>query len=276
MTTPKTNTPITPFAGPIKRSPWRYGGLVSWRGRFTWLLGMILVAFLVLWIAARRTPTWYRPLDTEDPRVAELYDRAQKLIAFELRTAAERVPLGEQRWTITQDEINSFLGTLDEHLDPNAPFGDPFVSFTPGTITVAARVKKLPGDNPNGGVGSLTFSVGVVRDGPKPMGLVKLTAVHVGYLSVPPSMVEDRLRAGFPTIAGAVNHVIDVQLSGHNPEAIEDSLKIAAEQKPFPLEFKFDKKSVVIKDLIVADGSFTLVLASPVKPATSATTTSNP
>ena len=83
--------------------------LASWRGRFEWLLSVLFVAVLVCWLLARMTPSWYLPLDPTLNSVMDTAQEAQRVLLFESRNTVERVPLGEQRWTITQDEINSLL-----------------------------------------------------------------------------------------------------------------------------------------------------------------------
>jgi len=65
-------------------------------------VGSAVVAATICWMLARMTPSWYMPLDPADDNVMRLAGRAQNLLYFELRNAAERVPLGAQRWTITQ------------------------------------------------------------------------------------------------------------------------------------------------------------------------------
>src|SRR4051794_5597241 len=72
--------------------------LATWRGRFAWLGGLVLATLVVIWMLVRATPSAYRPLDPSQQVVIDLSGRAQSLIQFELRNAAQKVPLGEQRW----------------------------------------------------------------------------------------------------------------------------------------------------------------------------------
>jgi len=263
-------------------SVFRRLGLASWRGRFAWLAGVLLVAVLVSWMLIRATPGWYRPLDPDDQGVQDAGLRGQTLLYFDLRTATERVPLGEQRWSISQDEMNSFLAVNYSQplttagtrtvMDPaRNPVSDPFVVFGNGEITVGARITKVPSGNAQGGVGSARFSVAVEHgsDG-EPMGVVKLQRVYAGLLPVPRGLVESRLQALLPVILQASVHVAEVQLGAHASEKTENAVEAIArgvvDGTPFPLHFKQDKKEFVVKEIVVEPGRFTMELA-PVKPA---------
>ena len=212
MTTPPT-PPSRPDAAPAPPIP---AGLKkhlplrprTWRG---WLLAAFAVVSLILlatWILSRTTPPWYRPLPPDEDWVIDNYDHAQKTM-LDLHNVTERVPLGEQTWSITQDEINSLLaiqfapplnpdGTRTPPANPPV-VSAPFVLFTPGEVTFCARTTRLASGNPNGGVVSATFSVSIVSgaDG-KPSGLVRLKSVWAGNLPIPKSAVEPRIRACCP------------------------------------------------------------------------------
>ncbi len=274
MTTTGTTTGGRGGRGTI----WKRLRLHSWLGRLGWAGGLLVLAVLIGWLLVRVTPGWYRPMTPLDQGVIDTKSGAQMLLA-ELNNAAQRVPLGDQRWSITQDEINCFLATdtappLNADGTPTAfdparnPITDPFVVLKKGQVTVAARLTKLPGDDPQGGVGSLTFSVGMVRGGDgSAMGLVKLTSVHAGYMPVPRSLVTSRMQALAPTLITVGNEVAQIQLNGHHPDAsqamIGQVIQSMINGESFPLRYRFDGKDVLIKDFAVEDGRFTVVLGAP-------------
>src|SRR3954468_11219223 len=164
--------------------------LATWRVRVAWLCSLILATVVVIWVMIRATPSSYRPLDPSQQVVSDLSLRAQGLIQFELRNAAQKVPLGEQRWTITQDEVNSLLATLTAgplnadgtRQRTDERISDPFISFGPGTVSVSARIRDIPSGYAQGGVGTLTFAVGIADVNGRPMGFVKLLGAKVGML----------------------------------------------------------------------------------------------
>jgi hypothetical protein len=281
-------TTRSPSPTPKRRSLLSKLRLATWRQRFEWLIAVLFVAVVACWIFARMTPSWYAPLSATDDNVMRLAGRAQTLLYFELRNTAERVPLGEQRWTITQDEINSFLAvnTAPQNAEGGGGSGggmpaladsarttasDPFVVFTKGQVTVCARISKLPSPEPQGGVGSLTFSVGVVNapDG-KPMGQVKLMKVWAGNMPVPRSLLEPWMAQQIPGMAEAVQRMAQLQFGVRGVVKTEPILQqivqSIGEGRPFPLQYKVDNKEFLIKELSVDDGSLTVVLA-PLKPA---------
>jgi len=283
----------TPTPPPLRNAPPRPSLLSRLRPRTRrdWLLSLSATAIVLLvfaWMLSRMTPSWYRPLDPTDVRVIDAADNAQKR-ALELHNVIGRVPLGEQRWAISQDEVNSFMAIrFAPPLNPDGSrTGDsaavplptspgktppvvsgPVVAFTPGKVTVSAHTTRIPGPDPAGGVGSLVFTVGIVNasDG-KPMGLVKLTGVWIGRLPVPKSVVQSRLHAMVPSIAAAAQQAIQLNLnirdaSNINPY-IEEIIRSVGEGRPFPLEYTVEKKRIVIKELRVDQGLFTVVLAPP-------------
>ncbi len=275
----------TSSAYPKRRSLLAKMGLASWRGRFAWCAGLLLISVLVCWLLARMTPSWYLPFDRDNLNVQDTASRAWNLLTWELSNTAEKVPQGEQRWSITQDEINSLLAVKasppmlnGDQLLMNPvrnPVSDPFVVFGQGQVTLCARMIQLPSGESQGGVGSLTYSVGIVRDaGGQPMGLVKLTNVWAGYLPIPRSFVEARLRALVPSITEAVQQIVEFQTGVREndkmTQMIQQIMQNIGAGKPFPLQYKIDNKEFIIKELTVDDGTFTIVLA-PVKPPASPT-----
>jgi hypothetical protein len=256
-----------------RNSPWRKLRLHTWLGRIAWAVGLVVVVVLTAWLMARSTPRWYQPLDPNDDGVSAEASHAQNLMA-ELNNSVQRVPLGDQRWTITQNELNSLLAVYAHTaLDQvGNPISDPYVRFENGKVTIAARSTRLPSGYAQGGVGSVSFSVGIVAgsDG-APKGLARLESVHVGVLTVPKSLVESRLRAVLPAIVTAA---VDAgrQLGtgsrsnpGHNFDAmIEQVVRAIVMGEPFPLQYRIDRRDVIIKELKVEDGRFTIVVGPPV------------
>jgi hypothetical protein len=280
-----TNAPLPPLSSPV-RSKTLYARLWlnSWRGRILWFFAGILMACLLVWTLVRMTPAWYAPLDPSDQTVIDLSGRAQNLISFELHTAVERVPLGEQRWSITQDEANSFLAILTAApLDvdgnrqvPDDRVTDPFIAFGQGTVTIGARLRDLPGPTKQGGVGTLIFSVGVSEFAGKRMGHVKLIGARAGRLPVPVSVVESKLRGAMPSLVNAVERLVQVQMNAKDVSMVEDAMKRAGAGQPFPLEYRISKKDVVIKDLRFEPGKFTVVLGPQPRAATASAPATQP
>src|SRR6185295_18861184 len=101
-----THHPATP-ASPPRRSTWDRLHLSTWRGRFAWLFGLVLLALFICWVLVRTTPSWYRPLDPDDPGVVNTASRAQSLM-IDL-TSSHNGPI---TWSITQDELNSLLSVI--------------------------------------------------------------------------------------------------------------------------------------------------------------------
>jgi hypothetical protein len=278
MTTPDTSPPIPPLP-PGLRPPRRRLRFLprTWRG---WLLTFFSVVLLVLlgtWLLSRSAPPWYQPLDASDQRVIDLSDRGQAIL-LDLHNKVQRVPTGEQTWTISQDELNSYIAIqfargLDTRGNGAPPLvSAPLVLFSPGRVTVSARTTRLPSPNKDGGVGSLVFDVGTVpsTDG-KTMGLVKLTGVWAGCLPVPRSVVDTRLRAMVPTITAAIQQAAQTQFnlreSSQWSREADEVVHKASAGEPFPLEFKVDRKQLVIRAIRVEEGRFTLVMGPPLPSA---------
>jgi hypothetical protein len=256
---------------------WRRWRPRGWRGWLAACGGFFLTLLLVCWVLSRMTPRWYFPLDPTDLAVIDNSDRAQKLM-LQLHNIVQRVPLGEQRWSISQDELNSQLAILcapplnadGSRTPPVKPafISDPVVIFTPGKVTVAARCTRIPSGDPRGGVASAVFSVGLMDGGQgKQMGLVKLDSVWVGYLPVPRSLVQRQLQAYMPEIVKAVQERITMQVSARDvarvQEYVEEVVQDVTQARPFPLQYTVDRKQLVIKQLQVDDGQFSLALVPP-------------
>jgi hypothetical protein len=258
------------FSTSVRRSLPAHLGLASWRGRGAWLAGLVVLALLICWLLARMTPAWYVALDPADDGVQRTAGEAQNRLIVDLHNATERLPLGEQRWSITQDEVNALLAVKADL--QRSPISDPYVVFSRGQVTLCARLRQLPGDDPAGGVGSLTFAVGTVNDANRgeAMGLVKLTQVWAGKLPLPRSLIEGRLRAQVPEIMEAARQAVEMQFGARAAEKarpiIEQIVRSAGTGQHFPLRYPWDTREFVIRELRVDDGAFTIVLA-PVKPA---------
>jgi hypothetical protein len=248
--------------------------LSRWRGRAAWAAGILLGLMIVLWTLARMAPPWYQPLDPRDQGVIDTAGQAEHLIHFDLRNAVERVPLGEQTWTISQDEINSYLAidlgpTFEAGSNGKVPaVSDPYVVFLPGEVRVSVRTTKIPGGGKAGAIGTLAFSFGIVKgeDG-SPEGLVKLTGAWVGRLRVPTSLVASRIEAVTPALIEAVQQAIELRLGAADVRqwepAAEEVIHDAATGKPFPLHYRLDRKNLVITALDMGEGRFTLKLSPP-------------
>jgi hypothetical protein len=266
--------PLTPAGGKAGARRRRFLPR-SWRG---WLLLVCVCLLAVLgtaWILSRSAPPWYAPLDASDQRVIDLSDRGQAVL-LDLHNKVQRVPIGEQTWTITQEELNSYIAIQFARLvdaggaGPAPVVSQPAVIFSPGQVTVCARTTRLPSPHKLGGVASLVFDVRIVPGSgaaDKPMGLVQLRGVWAGCLPVPQSLVETRLRALVPAITAAVQQAVQMQFnereSSQWTRAAEQLVHKAAVGEPFPLEIKVDRKHIAVKDFQVEEGRFTVVMAPP-------------
>jgi hypothetical protein len=243
------------------------------------LLGLLLLAGLTAYLLARSTPAWYVLLDPTDQQVIDQAERAQRKLYLDLNNTLQAVPLGKHEWTITQDEINSLIAV--HFADANAAttggaappaVSGPIVVFTPGKITLAARTPKAPGGTPNGGVVSVVFSVRSTQavDG-SPAGVIHIDGLWVGNLPVPRSFAQDRVQATLPQLIPAIERALSLRLGARRSDTVkhdvEDTSRLIAAGEPFPLEFKFDRRMVVIKEIRVDDGSLTITFVPPTRAA---------
>ena len=245
------------------------------------VLAILMVGSICAFFMARGTPPWYQPLDASDQQVIDDAERAQRKIYLELNNTLQAVPLGEQKWTITQDEVNSLIAIHMAQAGDTTSKGkasipnvsDPVVVFTPGKITLAARTPKAPGSDPRGGVVSVVFAVKgtLVTEGSPPVEVpaaeVRISGLWVGNLPVPKSIAEDRVRALLPTLIPEVERTLNLQLGPRRTTSMMREVKGTAQSivdgEPFPLEFKFDRRSVVIREIRVDDGSLTITFVPP-------------
>ena len=268
-----TTTYPTPL--PPRRSLFAALHLATWRGRFAWLAALLMLALITCWLLARMTPSWYRPLDPDDHNVDATANHAQSLLA-ELHNQVERIMSGPQRWSITQDEVNSLLavktappfddtgkrGTLDP---ARYPLTDPYVVFSKDTVTFCARYTKLPGGDAQGGVASVTFSVSTVPgpDG-SVLGLVRLSSVHAGYLPLPKSILQDRLNANASAINALIRQMAQVDLGEREMKdadpVIQQMVHGAIDGRPFPMEYRSNGRSLAVRELNVEDGKLSVLL----------------
>ncbi len=116
------------------------------------ILALAVIGFAVLLLYS--TPHWYAPLDPTDKNVMDTAEHAQNVV-LDLHNKLEELPLGERTWSITQDEINSYLAVSNH--DATSPAAlrsgqvtDPIVIFKPDEMTLAARVAGVPGGGTGG------------------------------------------------------------------------------------------------------------------------------
>jgi len=269
-----TSPPLKPTPPPIPARRFPHLTLRGWLGIFA-LLILLIVAGIYLF--ARMTPSWYEPLDAGSTAVMDDADVAQNKIRFEIHNTMERVPLGPQEWRITQHQIDSLLAirfapTPDAATAATskaaAIISSPFVLFSSGKVTVAARSPKIPGDDPNGGVVSVSFVVETTTgpDG-SPMGVIHIDSASVGWLPIPKSLVESKLKSMLPSVAAVAQQTITYQLGVHDSAAlmpqIETVIRAVSDGEPFPLRFRYDRRDVLIQEIRVDDGSLSIVFAPP-------------
>jgi len=234
------------------------------------VLALLIVLAVVGWVLVRMTPSWYVPLDPTSQRVIDLMEQAQNSLdirlSARLHNAMESVPLGEQSWSISQDEVNALIASRSEGWKGGGVTG-PLVVFTPGKITLAARSKHIPSGNSDGGVGSVVISV-LHTPAETPFDLssnaIKIHGAWLGCLPVPKSIVESRLAAMAPEIIAAVQLQMRLQVgSSQQLKNIEPVLTGIFRGEPLP---PIDPRRVVIKEIRVDDGVLTIVFTRPVKP----------
>lgn len=240
--------------------------------------GAGIMAVLIAWMCARSTPSWYRPLSAQDTAVQDEAEQAKRKVFTELHNAMERTPLGDQRWTITQDEINAALAVafMQAMETPAAGGGapvisSPFVLLKPGVVTIAARTTRVSSGDPNGGVMAASFIVeSSVGGGGAPMGNIRLSSAQVGRLPIPTSLLHSRIQAMEPALVTLANQAITMQFNnagqGGTPPRIpeiEAAVHAIINAQPFPLSFTVDRRKVLVKEIRVEDGSLTIVFSPP-------------
>ncbi len=240
---------------------------------------LLLAALFVCWILSRGTPSWYGPFASTDNRYINNIGSGQTKILADLNNALQRTPLGDQRWTITQDELNALLTCYLPTPDPadaSVPpplVSAPFVRLTPGLVTFAARTSRVSSSQRNGGVISASFVVeSIPGTGGMPMGHIRLASAAVGNLPIPTSIVQAKIRGLAPTLSTLINDTINRQLSSNpqrsnarDPE-IETAIHAIADSEPFPLLFTYHDRKILVKEIKVDSGLLTILFA-PSTPA---------
>jgi len=228
-------------------------------------IAFALLALLtfIAWTLMRMTPSWYVPLDPTSQHVIDLMERAQNSLDLrlgaKLHNAIESVPLDEQSWSISQDEVNALIAS--RRVGDGAA---PLVIFTPGKITFAARSKRIPSSHPDGGVGSIVITI-------SPNNAIKLHRARLGRLPIPKFLVERRLTALAPEIIVAVQQQILLQVgSAPNTQDIEPIITNILRGNPLP---PIDANRIIIKAIRIDDGLFTIIFAPSPTPPTKSTTT---
>jgi hypothetical protein len=259
--------PLAPAPAPRRGHPLRKWSPIA--------AGIILLLLVGAFLMVRHTPSWYVPLDPTSDHVLDEADVAQNKVALELHNAVQRVPLGDQKWTITQDEINSLLAIRFSNAAPDKagslPISGPLIIFSGGEVRLAVRTTKIPSGNAAGGVASIVFAVTTTTDAAgEPIGLIKITGVYAGSLPIPKSLVEERMRRAVPTIAAVAHQTITYQLGVRDSASmmpqIETAIHAVAEGEPFPLKFVADHREVLVKEIHIDDGILTIVLGPPPAP----------
>ncbi|HVS70045.1 MAG TPA: hypothetical protein VHQ47_02190 [Phycisphaerae bacterium] len=273
---PSSPSPPAPDKLVIRPSPLsRFPRPRSRRAWIAFLASLVLLALLIAWLLSRATPSWYAPLSASDNRVIDdAYTAQSKLL--EIHNALQRTPLGDQRWTITQDELNAFLAvnfpSSPAHAGAAAPplVSDPFVRLTPGLVTIGVRTTRVSSANPNGGVVSVSFVVDstTAPDG-SPIGHIRVASAAVGRLPIPASIVQSKIRALAPTIITLANDAITRQFSGSTTRSparipdIETAIHAIVDGQPFPLRFTADRRTVLIHEIRVDNGALSITFSPP-------------
>ncbi len=249
----------------------------TWRGWLGAGVGLVFAFVAAAWVLSRITPSWYAPLDPNETWVIDNAERTQNAF-LDIHNVIQRVPLGEQKWSITQDEVNSFLAirfappvnnNVDADTHPQLPaISIPCVAFEQGKVSISARASRIPGADPRGGVGTLVYSVGILKnaDG-NAQGLVRLSGAWMGMLPVPKSIVDSRLQAMVPAIMPAILEAIELQMNSRSTLKVTPDTQALIEAmmrgQPFPLRHTIDRKQLVITQIKVEEGMLSVVIAPP-------------
>ncbi len=213
---------------------------------------MLLIGFAVLLLYS--TPHWYVPLDPNDQRVIDTAERAQNVL-LDLHNKLEQLPLGQRQWSITQDEVNCFLSVHNAEITGGGghagQIADPVVLFSPGQVTIAARVAGLPGRNASGGVMTVVVGIAAIPGAGTEETSVQITLQRatIGSLPVPASMLRDYIPQLSSLASAALAKSVDA--------ATVDQL-MRGQAAPVP--FMYRKHLVHIKDIQVAEGRLTLAM----------------
>ena len=160
LTLPPTSPPATPR-------------ISLWRRKRTWLLyapltllAITLLFALLCWHLALTDPDWYHPMTIDDPGFQQLVDDPR--LVTDAHNAVERVPLGDQSFTVQQDQLNATItATLSlEAAGHIARDASPVIYFSPGRITLSARVNRLPSATAAAGVITAQYTVQMVDPAP--------------------------------------------------------------------------------------------------------------
>ena len=271
-------------------------GLKRWlpqskRGWGLTIAGLLIVLVMVAWGLSRRTPSWYQPLDGSEMAAIDAAEGFQRKVTFELHNTLERVPLGEQRWMITQEEINSWLAVRFGESDAGgagagaggaatrangAKVSQPMVVFSPGKVTVAVRTTLAPGGGDgrgnSGGVVSLVFRVKTQEgaDG-KAEGMIEVDGAWLGSLPVPKFLVQRKIQAAIPTVMPVLERALAVQLGTKRADGLMPDVRgttaAVMRGEPFPLQFTFDRRKVVMREITVEEGKLMIVFVPPIPAA---------
>lgn len=233
------------------------------RGWALAFLGGLLLALLVLWWSAARTPGWYRPPAGDDPAVIDAASR------FELRSFSNNV----HQIRVLQNELNAFLavryGQYEGQKAP--PISGPMVIFSPGAFTICARANKLPGIG--SGVLALTFTAELLPPDPAAETAsrvqIRLRSASLGSLPLPTSMVRQRLAPEILRLAPLIEQATLVspeagrRRSDIAPEEISALLGHIAREAPFAVPMKVGRYPVRIESLQLHRGELVLGLERP-------------
>ena len=186
--------PLSNPAAPQKRKPfWR-----SWRAYFLLVVVLLVIFLSIAAFLATRTPDWYHPMDAHNPEVAMTGDHFQKYDWISDRTQLERAAFGHDETIVLKEEVlNAFLAvTFLPYENSDKAVSGPVVVFTPGHITIAGRVKGIPGIG--SGVLSLSFHCEVSPPptptaDPSTQFRLVLDTASIGALRLPCWLVRQRL-----------------------------------------------------------------------------------
>lgn len=238
------------------------------------LLGLLVLTLLTAsfgYFLIRSTPRWYQPVSADDPNVDDYATAAQSRF-LEFHNAFARLPLGQQTWSITQDQLNAYLaatyrnpGQNDPQSSSNPLISSPMVILTPDTITLAARSPKVPSHDPAGGVVTLGFKVQTLPPDPSAgrgsMGLITLQSIWIGALPLPPSALRSQSEQLSAALEASVRQAITHNIGHTDAAQYVASATHAIRGEPFPLTYTSGRHRFIITSIRITNGQFLMTIA---------------
>ncbi|NNM85467.1 MAG: hypothetical protein HKL96_06910 [Phycisphaerales bacterium] len=249
-----------------KPQPWWRAGLRTFFTRpkhaLGWLWRLLVIALILMllsWCLTLWTPRWYQPLSATSPIVQEQAREAQSLV-LNLRNQVQNPHIRYVKWIITQNQVNSLLSLVydessaSEHKGRAAMVQQPFVRFSNGRITLAARLHGLFASS----VASITIGVRTapaLTPGAAPQGHIQILSLHSGELPIPRFLLIAELQSLIPRLAPSIEHTLDLyggaRYARRITPQIVSMIEAALDSRSFPLALDFNHRQMILRRLSV-------------------------